>query len=72
MSRRLALVLAPLLLGMAGPWAQAQTAASSSQIPSRTSLARLGLERNWMIVVPLSGDERVLRISRSEIGRAHV
>lgn len=65
MSRRLALVLAPLLLSMAGPWVQAQTAATKSQIPSRTSLARLGLERNWMIVVPLSGSEQVLRISRS-------
>ena len=65
MSRRLVLVLAPLLLGMAGPWVKAQTVASQNQIPSRTSLARLGLERNWMIVVPLGGSEKVLRISRS-------
>lgn len=65
MSRRLALVLAPLLLGMACPWGQAQSTSTSDLIPKRTSLARLGLERQWLIVVPVAGSERVVRISRS-------
>ncbi|MDR3621644.1 MAG: PQQ-binding-like beta-propeller repeat protein [Paludisphaera borealis] len=65
MSRRLALVLAPLLLGMAGPWVQAQSTVPQDLIPKRTSLARLGLERQWMAVVPVAGSEQILRISRS-------
>lgn len=66
MSRRLALVLAPLLLGMAGPLVQAQSTVPQDLIPKRTSLARLGLERQWMAVVPVAGSEQVLRISRSK------
>jgi outer membrane protein assembly factor BamB len=65
MSRRLALVLAPLLLGMAGPWLHAQSTSPQDLVPKRTSLARLGLERHWLVVVPLAGSEQVLKISRS-------
>jgi outer membrane protein assembly factor BamB len=65
MSRRFALVLAPLLLGMAGSPARAQSSHPQDVIPKRTSLARLGLERQWLAVVPVAGSERVLRISRS-------
>jgi len=65
MSRRLALVLAPLLLVTAGPGARAQSSLPQDVIPKRTSLARLGLERQWIAAVPVAGTERVLRISRS-------
>ncbi len=64
MSRRLALVWAPLLLCWAGPTALAQSTSSSVAVPSRTSLSRLGMERQWVTAVPVAGSEQVLRISR--------
>ncbi|WP_337177473.1 PQQ-binding-like beta-propeller repeat protein [Paludisphaera sp.] len=66
MSRRLALLWAPLLLCWAGPTAFAQSQASSVAVPSRAALARLGLERQWVTVAPVGGSERVLRISRGQ------
>lgn len=66
MSRRLALVWAPLLLCWAGPTALAQSASSSVAVPSRTSLSRLGMERQWVTTAPLAGSEQVLRISRGK------
>ena len=35
-------------------------------MPTRTALARLGLERNWMTLVPLVGTERLLSISLAD------
>src|SRR3954466_3022435 len=65
MSCRSAPVWALALLVLAGPSIRAQAPFASDLIPKRTSLARLGLERQWMAVVPLFENERLLRISRS-------
>ena len=65
MIRRLAPVWALVLLTMAGPGVRAQNPFPRDLIPSRTSLARLGLDRQWTAVVPLNETERVRRISRS-------
>jgi outer membrane protein assembly factor BamB len=65
MSCRLALVWAFALLTLAGPASHAQNPLPRDLIPTRTALARLGLERQWMVVVPLHETERLLRISRS-------
>jgi len=65
MSCRLAPVWALALLALGGPSVQAQTPFARDLIPSRTSLARVGLERQWLAVVPLNDTERLLRISRS-------
>ncbi len=51
---------------VAGPSAQAQMPFPTNLIPSRASLERLGLERQWFIVVPLVETERLLRISRTD------
>jgi outer membrane protein assembly factor BamB len=48
---------------MAGSTAKAQMPFPVDLIPKRTSLERLGLERQWFGVVPLVETERVLRIS---------
>jgi outer membrane protein assembly factor BamB len=47
----------------AGSTARAQMPFPANLIPKRTSLERLGLERQWYGVVPLVETERVLRIS---------
>src|SRR5271166_975653 len=65
MSCRLAPVWALALLALGGPAVQAQTPFARDLIPSRTSLARVGLERQWLAAVPLNDTERLLRISRS-------
>ena len=65
MSCRLASIWVLALLTWAGPSARAQIPISKDLIPSRNSLTRLGLERHWLIVVPLSETERLVRISRS-------
>jgi len=65
MSCRLAPVWALALWTLGGPSVQAQVPFARDLIPSRTSLARLGLERQWTAVVPLDETERLLRISRS-------
>lgn len=66
MPRRLALVWAFLIFGLSGPSAHSQSLVPRDIIPTRTSLSRLGLERQWMTSIPLSGTERVLEISRGE------
>src|SRR6516164_2470906 len=65
MSRRLVLTGALVALVWAAP-VRAQVPFSSHIVPNRTSLARLGLERQWMAVAPLTGDERLLGISMAE------
>lgn len=65
MSCRLAPVWALVLLGLCGPSVQRNTPFATNLIPARTSLARIGLERQWVAVVPLNDTERLLRISRS-------
>ncbi len=66
MSRRI-LLGALLVLGLVAPAARAQIPFTQDMIPSRSALARLGLERNWSGVVPLGATyERVLRISISK------
>jgi outer membrane protein assembly factor BamB len=65
MSCRIASIWLLALLAWAGPPARAQIPISRDLIPSRDSLARLGLERQWLITVPISGSERLLQISRS-------
>lgn len=62
---RLVPVWALALLALGGPSVQAQVPFARDLIPSRTSLARVGLERQWLAVVPLNDTERLLRISRS-------
>src|SRR5271157_4724625 len=65
MSCRLAPVWAIALLALGGPRVHAQVPFARDLVPSRTSLARVGLERQWLAVVPLNDTERLLRISRS-------
>ena len=65
MSCRLGSIWVLALLLWTGPSVQAQIPISRDLIPSRNSLTRLGLERQWLIIVPLSGTERLVRISRS-------
>jgi outer membrane protein assembly factor BamB len=62
---RVASVWVLALLAWASPSAQAQIPISRDLIPSRNSLARLGLERQWLIVVPLTESQRLMQISRS-------
>jgi outer membrane protein assembly factor BamB len=64
MCRRI--ILACVTLVLWGAAARAQVPFTQDLLPTRTALARLGLERQWMAVVPLDGDERVLSISLSE------
>jgi outer membrane protein assembly factor BamB len=65
MIRRLAPVWAVVLVTLAGPAVRAQIPFPRDLIPSRTSLARLGLDRQWTAVVSLNETERLRRISRS-------
>ncbi len=65
MSCRLASVWALALLALGGLAVRAQIPFARDLIPTRTSLARVGLERQWLAVVPLNATERLLRISRS-------
>lgn len=59
MSRRIVLALILVALGGSPSWAQRPFPAGL--LPSRTSVARLGLERQWYVAVPLTGgDDRVL------------
>ncbi|HZW30582.1 MAG TPA: PQQ-binding-like beta-propeller repeat protein [Isosphaeraceae bacterium] len=54
-----------LLTIVAGSSARAQMPFPRDLLPTRTSLERLGLERQWYNVVPLVETERLLRISRT-------
>ncbi len=51
---------------IAAPSARAQMPFPNTLVPGRASLERLGLERQWFIVVPLMETERLLRINRAE------
>jgi outer membrane protein assembly factor BamB len=68
MSRRLGLTLA--LAGITcvviASAANAQVPYVQSLVPKRTALARVGLERQWTTVVPLTGVERLMNISLAE------
>jgi outer membrane protein assembly factor BamB len=66
MSCRLAPVWALALVSLAGSAVRAQNPFPKDLIPGRTVLGRLGLERQWLAVVPLYENERLIRISRSE------
>lgn len=61
MSRRV--LLAWLFLGLVVSTARAQVPYGEHLIPTRTALGRIGLERHWVGVVPLSGVERLIEIS---------
>src|SRR5512135_557505 len=61
MPRRLA--LAWLLLSVVGSPTLAQIPIHRDLLPTRTALARVGLERHWMALVPIVGSERLLGIS---------
>jgi outer membrane protein assembly factor BamB len=50
---------------LVGPAARAQAPFSTDLVPKRSTLARVGLERQWTAVIPVYGTERLLRISRS-------
>ncbi|MDR3638292.1 MAG: PQQ-binding-like beta-propeller repeat protein [Isosphaeraceae bacterium] len=60
MIRRLSFACVLLVLG-SGP-AQAQVPYGQHLVPTRSALARVGLERHWMAAVPLYRTERVLAI----------
>jgi outer membrane protein assembly factor BamB len=51
---------------MAGSPALAQVPFSNDLVPTRTALARLGLEPQWMLAVPAVGTERLLLVSITE------
>jgi outer membrane protein assembly factor BamB len=61
MSRRF--VLAWAVVALIGASSRAQSPFPRDLVPTRSSLARLGLERQWMAVVPLAGDEHLLGLS---------
>jgi outer membrane protein assembly factor BamB len=62
MTRRLALALIGLVVAAGA--ARGQVPLSKDMVPSQRSLARLGLERHWFNVVPLTGGgEKVLELS---------
>jgi outer membrane protein assembly factor BamB len=65
MLRRLLPVCA-LLSMIACPSARAQMPFPTNLMPGRASLERLGLERQFFVVVPLVETERLLKISRTE------
>ncbi|QEH33635.1 outer membrane biogenesis protein BamB [Aquisphaera giovannonii] len=65
MSCRRVAVLAFALLSLGSTAVRAQIPYTRDMIPTRTQLARVGLERQWIAVVALSETERVLRVSRS-------
>lgn len=66
MSRRI-LPLTVLVIGLIAPASRAQIPFTRDMVPTRTALTRLGLERNWMAVVPLGiAHERVLLVSQAE------
>src|SRR5262245_52889796 len=54
-----------LLTIVAGSSARAQMPFPRDLLPTRTSLERLGLERQWYNVIPLVETERLIRISRT-------
>lgn len=61
MSRRM--VLGWVLVVLWGTSVRAQVPISRDLLPTRTALARVGLERHWMGMVPMEPTERLLEIS---------
>jgi len=66
MFRRVGLVWVIVVTILAGGTARAQMPFPTDLIPARTTLERLGLERQWFGVIPLVETERLLRISLAE------
>jgi outer membrane protein assembly factor BamB len=66
MFRRLLPVWVIVCTLAAGASARAQMPFPVDLVPARASLERLGLERQWFGVVPLTETERVLRISMAD------
>ena len=66
MYRRLGSVWVIVGMILAGGSARAQMPFQKGLIPSRTALARVGLERQWFGIIPLVETERLLRISLAE------
>jgi outer membrane protein assembly factor BamB len=64
MARRFALAWVVAIL--AATAARAQIPISRDLLPTRSALARLGLERHWMTLVPIVGPERLTSISMSK------
>jgi outer membrane protein assembly factor BamB len=64
MVRRIA--LAWVLAILAATSASAQIPISRDLVPKRSAMARLGLEQNWMALVPIVGSERLTSISLAE------
>src|SRR2546423_15501223 len=65
MPRRTVLACTVILTALVSAPARAQVPFPRDLVPTRTALARLGLERQGMGVVPPNGDERALLISLS-------
>src|SRR3954452_25617370 len=61
---RIALAWVLAVLSATPAWAQIPI--SRDLVPTRTAMARLGLEQNWMALVPIDGTERLLSISLAE------
>jgi len=66
MFRRLVPVWVIVCTIVAGASARAQMPFPVDLVPTRTALERLGLERQWFGVVPLTETERLLKISLTE------
>jgi outer membrane protein assembly factor BamB len=64
MVRRITSAWVLAILAVTPAWAQIPI--SRDLVPNRTAMARLGLERNWMALVPVVGSERLLSISLAE------
>jgi len=60
------IALAWVLAVLSATPARAQIPISRDLVPTRTAMARLGLEQNWMALVPIDGTERLLSISLAE------
>jgi outer membrane protein assembly factor BamB len=63
MVRRLLMAWVAATLALAATAAQAQIPIARDLVPTRTAMARLGLERHWMAMVPIDGTERLLSIN---------
>jgi outer membrane protein assembly factor BamB len=66
MFRRLGPVWVIVVTILAAGTAKAQRPFPTDLVPARTTLERVGLERQWFGVIPLVETERLLRISLSE------
>jgi hypothetical protein len=52
-----------VLVALVGGSAHAQVTVTRAQIPTRSALSRLELERHWMAAVPTNATEKLIRIS---------